>query len=49
MFYTTLDGYGTQGADGFLSESELPETTDSQYTRHCVGGNHNAKETATDE
>ena len=44
MFYNTLDSYGTSGADGFLDESETPESTDSSYTRHSIGGNHNDKE-----
>ena len=44
--YNTLDCYGTSGSDGFLDEGEMPDTTDSSYTRHAVGGNHGEQETA---
>lgn len=45
MFYTTLNCYGTSGADGFICESETPETTDSSYTRHATGGKFSGEET----
>jgi hypothetical protein len=49
MFYNTLDSYGTSGASGFISESETPSETDSNYTRHSIGGNHRVKENNTQQ
>ena len=49
MFYNTVDSYGNSGPSGFLSESELPESTDSSYSRHVIGGSANAKETVNEQ
>ena len=47
MEYTTLDSYG-ESSGCFLSESDIPQETESSYRRHRVGGHiQDGKEEST--